>query len=94
MRKTDPTIAAGVTWLDEHYPGWRQAVRVEALDMRHAACCVLGQLEGDYWRAKGAHRLTDEQAVALGFAAPVGDVPAWDAIQDAWEAELREVPGA
>jgi len=44
-------IAAGMSWLDQHRPGWADRVDVSVLDMVACTSCVLGQLDGDYHTA-------------------------------------------
>lgn len=39
---------AGATYLDENYPGWRDSISAQNLDMASGSQCILGQFFGDY----------------------------------------------
>lgn len=40
----EPFVARGVAWLDEHYPGWFNAIDLETLNISRCDICVLGQV--------------------------------------------------
>jgi len=73
-----PTVAQrvryGAAQLDEHTPGWAEAVDAVALDLSKADQCILGQLFGTY--RKGAQFLYGEnigRGVYHGFDIDTGD---------------------
>ena len=73
-----PTVAQrvryGAALLDEHTPGWAEAVDAVALDLSKADQCILGQLFGTY--RKGAQLLYGEnigRGVYHGFDIDTGD---------------------
>lgn len=49
-------VAAGMVWLDENAPGWRDKIDIEALDVADCQLCVLGQIYGDYSNAPPSAR--------------------------------------
>lgn len=41
----EPKVAAGISWLDTHDPGWPGRIDLDRLDLSGPSSCVLGQLE-------------------------------------------------
>lgn len=66
-------VAAGVAYLDEQAPGWRDRVNLDRLRMSHCEDCILGQIYGDYWDAP-IFREEDGNgfAVTIGVDASMG----------------------
>jgi hypothetical protein len=96
LEHADELATAGATYLDENYPGWRDKVSAENLDMSSGAQCILGQFFGDYdqgineiWRRDFQHRdpWDGELEVAhdLGFLA---NGACYQALDEAWLKEL------
>ena len=54
--KTAKRVAMGADLLDLKMPGWRDRIRVSALDMGACRRCILGQLFGVYVRGVWALR--------------------------------------
>jgi hypothetical protein len=42
---------AGMAWLDENRPGWRDLVNPYTIRMEDSCGCIWGQIEGNFWRA-------------------------------------------
>lgn len=42
-------VSCGVGWLDENVPGWHNRIDLGKFHIIFSDCCVLGQLEGDFW---------------------------------------------
>ena len=60
--------AAGIAFLDQHDPGWRESIRVGDLDIRKEEECALGQRYGSF--AKGQMLYVDVpgfDTAKLGF---------------------------
>lgn len=81
-------VAAGVRWLDEHEPGWRDWIVVEAFDIDHECRCIFGQLYGHFWIGCDLRGLDRQEAEDLGFIAQ-WLVDEDDELQAAWERVLR-----
>lgn len=45
-------VDAGVKWLDETHPNWRDRVNVDILDMYSDSSCILGQMFSQYAYAR------------------------------------------
>jgi hypothetical protein len=88
-------VNAGIAWLDEHEPGWRQRVDRDRLDQEDCTRCVGGQLAGWYHYFLQRHGLSDYAAIRLGFdlVYPHGD---FDQLTAAWRELIdtrRATPG-
>lgn len=94
-------VADGAAWLDGKTPGWRSRVDVETLDIIDCHRCVLGQIferaarggfypDGYTFVTRGLRAGEGEDwAIAHGFTlSRFADDEDWDALQDAWIAEL------
>ena len=104
---TTPTVRERVSYgavvLDEHVPGWRDAVDPVGLDVSKCGACVLGQLFGSF--RKGAVMLYGEEeqyrasvhgfdislAVADDERSDEEDAAEFAELTDAWR-DLLEVP--
>ncbi|MEV4846120.1 hypothetical protein AB0K20_23245 [Micromonospora matsumotoense] len=85
-------VERGVAWLDQHHPGWWHADRprhddggpidLDNLSMSHTCYCVLGQMLGNYYRAK----ISIDEAVACGFDAATPAMPE----EGAWMAAMSD----
>jgi hypothetical protein len=87
-----PNIRQGIKFLDEHYPGWPDAIDLDSLDMQLTTQCMLGQLEGDFFAAKAKHRLFQETTIRLGFDVDSGygsSVPLYRSLKRRWKAAIR-----
>jgi hypothetical protein len=89
----DERVAAGVRWLDEHEPGWRDRIDVETLDVGDpCGCCPLSQVAGGRWYydVLADAGLKTEDSVRFGFDRDEGEsVDVWAELQAAWERVLR-----
>lgn len=95
-------VAAGVAWLDEHRPDWRERVVLRVFDIRSACCCVLGQVFADKAGTKyfdgyeygreaiyGRESLSRGVSRRLGFDANDAAMQDdYDRLQRAWTIEL------
>lgn len=95
-------VAAGVAWLDEHRPDWRERVELRRFDIRSACRCVLGQVfEEDqanddsisgYGYVLSRLILPVDRLIQLGFDAKLGGaggaIRDFDRLQRAWTLEL------
>ena len=79
-------VGKGVTYLDEHIPGWRDQVDGDRLDMQNACDCVLGQLLGSFYRLSEIG-LSYHQAYEMGFEARSGGA-SYGELGDAWRSVL------
>jgi len=94
--------AKGAVLMDEkNTPGWYWQVKVEQLQMRNRARCVLGQAHGDYSLGLRKLELTVEDSVAYGFNALHSEAAetvedwddavwpqVWDTLGAAWHQEI------
>jgi hypothetical protein len=93
--------AAGAALLDQRWPGWHHQIDGDRLDMEDWRADVLGQLYGSF--GAGVHKLTPGQSevevdawtvthgfdlVDLDLRPSTGPVHAYQALTDAWRAEL------
>lgn len=62
-------VGRGVAFLDTEYPGWREKIDVDLLDIQLGNCCALGQLYGSYRAGEYKLRLNEVTAGRLGFFA-------------------------
>jgi hypothetical protein len=88
-------VNAGIAWLDEHEPGWRQRVDRDRLDLQNCTRCIGGQLAGVYADFLRRHSLSRVDAVRLGFNLP-GIGEDFDELTAAWReliATRRATPG-
>lgn len=91
-------VAAGMEWLDEHFPGWRGRVNAEVLRQGSADRCVLAQAAVvEYWAATEALGLKwdGDETLRLGFRVsallPLWDTAEeWDMLTEEWKAAIRE----
>lgn len=88
-------VARGAALLDEKRPGWASRINIATLDIADECACVLGQLEGNFWRAAHAlfHELADSgmpQAAAHGCFNERGDDAGNDALIAAWVDAITE----
>jgi hypothetical protein len=83
-------VTRGAKLLDQKWPGWASKIKLNVLAMDDCVGCVLGQLAGDY--EDGATKLfgrgrSFQESVSHGFHIELrGEY--WDALQDAWLAEI------
>lgn len=66
--QTADRVQAGITWLDEHYPGWAEHIDVWKLNMANGDRCVLGQLR----QSPLAKDAADEYSGSHGLARMTG----------------------
>ena len=82
-------VLCGAALLDVELPGWRSRVDVQALDMRSATSCIVGQLTGYYGRTFIGWRVFhDPIEYGLGFDVPLGGD--YDALTAAWRAVITQ----
>lgn len=60
-------VSAGVTLLEEKFPGWENRIDLEMLSMNSFQDCILGQLYSGYYSGTYLLDLTDEEAARYGF---------------------------
>jgi hypothetical protein len=64
-------VAKGAALLDTHRPGWAQKIDCGKLNLSDGCTCILGQLEGEFWRGAFVFFNTDaiplEPATVHGF---------------------------
>jgi hypothetical protein len=58
----------GVSFLDQHRPGWENEINLDKLELASTDECILGQLVGDYHVAKGLYNLSSTDCFVHGFA--------------------------
>ena len=83
----DSIVAEGAAMLDGAHPGWREAIKVEAIDIRDVAQCILGQLYGGYGRGLSNLGLSSNSARSHGFSAGHEDA---ETITAAWKRLLAK----
>jgi hypothetical protein len=91
-------VAAGVTMLDEVYPGWRDRIDVSALEMSDPYDCVMGQLTGSYDAWARDNEVPTDQAYHWGLYEPTrwDELPSaniydqYDALTRAWRQYLTD----
>jgi hypothetical protein len=70
-----PDYEAGAKILDKKYPGWRNKININALDMAVYTNCILGQIYGEYKIGKATlwpntrSDIVDELCCKFGFDA-------------------------
>lgn len=99
-----PHVAAGVAFLDERQPGWRERVSTSKLNLADDLSCVLAQVYGkSFWEVLDFDlNETTKWADAHGFtivgwySEDDGDEcdRRWGALHAAWFAELARERGA
>lgn len=85
--EADAAVARGIAWLDKNIKDWRPQIDVDSLDLQYPCGCVLGQIEGDFFRAVWEYDLSRQEAHKLGLAAPIG-LP-YRTLTAAWKRALR-----
>lgn len=86
-------VQAGLAWVIARYGKDRaMAIDLHKLDLVKSRCCVLGQLEGDYWEGLRDNHLTLSQAAQLGFQL-FQDFEEYQALNATWCALLRNLDG-
>lgn len=92
-------IEAGITFLNERYPGWQNDLPdLELIEMGEPCNCVLGQITGSYWQeveeASGHDRWSTgayEWAVAHGFDIDAeDDGTSYESLTEEWRMRLEE----
>jgi hypothetical protein len=99
MRKYEQRVRNGIALLDQCYPGWRDSVILESLQMASCTRCVLGQLYGDYFkgawhiaRGNGSNNIR-EMAIHHGFSIPyISGDPRWELLRDEWVLQIQGEP--
>lgn len=81
-------IKAGMDLLDEEFPGWREIINPEQLDMGDCHQCILGQLFGEYFTGKREMGLTGTEPEEFGFEDWVGGNDRYQWITAAWKEAL------
>lgn len=93
---------AGIAWLDEHRPGWREHADPDTLEMENPCGCILAQTTagtGNYFTSLDDAGFDEDAywdeglrwAVDHGFATETlfeGDPLAWGTLTDAWREAL------
>lgn len=93
MNAYEERAVVGAAFLDEHAPGWREAVDVNKLKLGDTCNCVLGQVYGSYSRGLRLLHLSDGGA-RFGFSVEATDDWKHDAqcygwLTRAWRKVLR-----
>jgi hypothetical protein len=72
-------VARGTRWLDEVSPGWRDALELRTLNLKHGGHCVLGQVFSEEAAAHGGKNACGYTYVlgALLTEAEWLDCPGW-----------------
>lgn len=85
-------VQRGMALLDVEYPGWREMIDLDKLNMGSTRNCTLGQLYGDF--DDGLHALYLSRGTVFGFDAP----SCWDMVMytygeltATWKAALSEL---
>lgn len=84
----EEAVSFGVAILDEHAPGWHDAIDVETVYLTDSYRCVLGQLFGDYGVGCDMLGLSDDTPDRCGFNI-TGQAP-WQPLQDEWRRVIAE----
>lgn len=82
--------ALGAALLDEQRPGWALEVSRRSLEMQSPCRCVLGQVYGYYtWGLRELDLDDGYRAAVLGFTYANAGSLEWEALDAAWEIEVR-----
>ena len=84
-------VKKGAYLLDEQFPGWRQQIQLQQLDLSCGISCVLGQLYGSYGEGIG-HLNIRNTAENYGFTISSNETPPisgsywpyWKALDQLW----------
>lgn len=94
IKHAEDLAAAGATYLDENYPGWRESISARNLDMASGSQCILGQFFGDYdtgieeiWKRDFAHKYDYKADVARDYGF-LENGASYRALDLAWQKEL------
>lgn len=60
-------VATGITWLNEAHPHWLGEMNVDNLRMQNECRCVIGQLEGNYFRYVNESEISRSVMIDRGF---------------------------
>ena len=84
-------IARGVELLNRERPGWLQKIDLDTLNMENPLCCVLGQVDGGYWKSS----LQDFDGFNLSWdeATGVQAIAKWDKLTEEWKEKIIELRG-
>lgn len=70
LQEVKERVARGVTFMNREYGrSWLRKIDPEQLALDSGNACVLGQVEGDYEKAKATLGLFTSDAISLGFSA-------------------------
>lgn len=85
-------VKAGAKFLDKREPGWEKKVNLKKLQMYNCFSCVLGQTDSDYDSHKKGLRISEDQAVRLGFqiAGNKYSLSKFNFLTEAWKDLIRK----
>ncbi len=99
MNPYTEAVSRGAALLDKERPGWRDEIDISMLDLSDACYCILGQVFEHYDNGLSALLAFDEESedlstvIAHGFTIALPfSARQWQALQEAWIAELRKQP--
>lgn len=82
------SVQRGAAFLDEHYPGWRQRINLETLDMRFWDYCVLGQAISPDRTFEAMGKMNNFDLQPYGFVAPELDPSFYPILTELWKEEI------
>lgn len=94
QRQAQTPVKKGMALLDQYEPGWRNAIKVEYLDVATTDRCVLGQVYGSF--SIGLQTLSNKtgvsvDSVAHGFAIDaVTSADPYKVLTDDWKKAIRK----
>ena len=84
-------VTKGHQWLDQNYPGWKEKIDLDTLELSSCLNCVLGQLYGHFdnspFAEDGPEYLHGKE---FGFDRFIGQVVTFGDLQEEWEKVLKE----
>jgi hypothetical protein len=83
-----PEFIAAVALMDQHFPGWRERVNPDILDLGSLDLCVIGQLFQPY--STGTWTFTMERIFKLDYAHPSRYCFSGTRYLPLWKAELQQ----
>lgn len=102
MNDIETRVARGAQLLDERMPGWENKIDVENLMLENECACVLGQLEGCFWKgaaiALSVNEASDncskwnllDATAEYGFSFGFCGAADWNALTTAWRTLIEQ----